>query len=282
MTQTYRDLLRRGVLQLRAAGSESAELDAALLLAHAGGLNRAFLYSRLPEAAPALLETAYTALLDARANGVPVAYLRGEREFMGLPFAVTPATLVPRPETELLVEWGMRWLGTHPHARTAVDVGTGSGAIAVSLAHAVPDLAVIACDISREALQVAAGNAARNGVGGRVQFVAGDLLAWLGVPVPLVLANLPYLTDTQSDAPDLRAEPRSALAGGDADGFALYRRLLAHLALLLPTGGAFAFEIDPAQAAIAAAESAAVFPGALVVVHDDLAALPRFVTIEYV
>lgn len=277
---TYREALARGVGRLRAAGIQGAELDAALLLAHAAGLTRAALYTRLPEPLADEIAAAYHALLERRVGGVPVAYLRGEREFMELSFAVSPAVLVPRPETELLVEWAIRWRASHANARTAVDVGAGSGVIAVSLAHAIPDLTVIAVDLSRDALRVAAGNAARHGVAARVRFVAGDLLAWLGRPVPLVLANLPYLTDTQSDAPDLRVEPRTALAGGDADGFALYRHLIPQVAACLPSPGAFAFEIDPAQADIARDTSAAAFPLARTEVHRDLAGRDRFITVE--
>lgn len=279
--RTYGEWLRWGRERLRAAlrsEGETPDLDASVLLAHAAGLTRSALYARLPDAAPAAAASAYESLVAGREGGVPVAYIVGEREFLGLPFAVSPATLVPRPETELLVEWAVAWCAAHPQARLAVDVGTGSGAVAVGLAHLVPALTVIACDLSQEALGVAATNAARH-AGGRVRFVRGDLLAWLGRPVPLVLANLPYLTDRQSDSPELAAEPRLALAGGDGDGFALYRRLIPQAAARLAPGGAFAFEIDPAQAAVAR-ETCAAFPASVITVHRDYAALPRFVTVE--
>ena len=190
--------------------------------------------------------------LAERARGVPVAYLTGAKEFMGLPFAVTPAVLVPRPETELLVEWALSWLATHPDRSTVVEVGTGSGAIAVSIAASgYQACEVVASDISREALSVARRNARMHGVTDRMHFVCGDLLAWLGRPVDLLLANLPYLTDEQADSPELVAEPRIALAGGDRDGFGLYRALLAQAVNRLTRGGALAFEIDPSQTDIA-------------------------------
>lgn len=278
--RTYGEWLRWGRERLWAAGGETADLDAAVLLAHAAGLTRAALYARLPDPAPTGLAASYPPLIEGRAGGVPVAYLVGEKEFLGLSFAVSPATLVPRPETELLVQWAAGWCASYPAVRRAVDVGTGSGAIAVGLAHLVPTFQVVACDLSREALRVARANAVRHGVAARVRFVRGDLLAWLGRPVSLVLANLPYLTDAQTDAPALAAEPRLALAGGDVDGFALYRRLIPQVAARLAPGGAFAFEIDPAQASVARASCTAAFPGASVTVHDDLAGLPRFVTVE--
>ncbi len=228
--RTYRELLAAGRAQLAAAAIETAALDAAVLLAHAAGLTRTALYARLPEDASPTATGIYETLLAARAGGMPVAYLLGEKEFLGLMFAVTPATLVPRPETELLVEWAVQWLTLHPDAQKAMDVGTGSGAIAVSLAHHVPGLMVAATDVSAAALRVARANASRHGVADRVTFVRGDLLAWLRRPVPLVLANLPYLTDIQADDMGIAAEPRTALAGGEADGFALYRRLIPQVA----------------------------------------------------
>ncbi len=278
----YGEWLRWGREQLRAAGGEDAtpDLDAAVLLAHAMGMTRAALYARFPDVTPADQIAHYRDLIAGRMGGTPVAYLTGEREFLGLDFAVSPAVLVPRPETELLVEWAARWCAAHPAACSAVDVGTGSGAIAVGLAHLVPALTVTACDVSQQALAIAATNATRHGVRDRVRFVRGDLLAWLWVSVPLVLANLPYLTDVQSDSPQLAAEPRLALAGGDTDGLALYRRLIPQVANCLAPGGAFACEIDPAQAETTFWLCRAMFPAKTVTVHNDLAGLPRFVTAQ--
>lgn len=277
---TFRQLLAEGRARLEAAEIETAALDAAVLLAHAAGVTRTTLYVRLPEDVGDQITEGYKSLILARTRGVAVAYLIGEKEFLGRAFAVTAATLVPRPETELLVLWAEDWLTEHSDARTAVDVGTGSGAIAVSLAARVPALLVIASDMSADALQVARRNAIRSGVQHRVPFVRGNLLAWLGAPVALVLANLPYLTDAQADDIGIAAEPRTALVGGDTDGFALYRRLIPQVARQLADGGAFVFEIDPAQEHIAYAVSEAAFPNARVVTHRDFATLPRFVTVE--
>jgi release factor glutamine methyltransferase len=275
-----RDLLARGVAQLRASGIDTPELDAAVLLAHLLGINRAALYARGLDPIPKELHSTFASLLAGRARGVPVAYLTGTKEFMGLPFLVTPAVLVPRPETELLVEWAVAWLATHPDQSTVVEVGTGSGAIGVSVAKPVPGVTVIASDISLEALSVAMENARTCGVTDRTYFVCGDLLTWLGRPVGLLLANLPYLTDAQAGSHELAAEPRIALAGGDSDGFRLYRALLAQAVNRVTRGGALAFEIDPSQAEIARLLSMETFPSATVTVHNDLAGLARFVTVE--
>lgn len=279
-THTYRALLVTGRERLERAGIETAPLDAAVLLAYVAGLTRTALYARLPEDVDSASRTRYDAMIAERERGIPVAYLVGEKEFFGLTFTVTPATLVPRPETELLVQWAIDWLTTHPNAQLAVDVGTGSGAIAVSLAHHVPGIAIVATDVSAVALRVARGNAIRHGVAGRVAFVQGDLLLWLRQSESLVIANLPYLTDTQADDAGIAAEPRTALAGGDEDGFALYRQLILQVAQRLTVDGAFAFEIDPAQATVARNACTNTFPNAEITVHQDLAGLSRFISVE--
>ena len=277
---TLRALAARGATRLRAAGIASADLDAALLLAHLLGITRAALYARTADPPPEGVVAAFDALLTRRVAGEPVAYLIGHKEFFGREFAVSPAVLVPRPETELLVSWAIAWLRARLLPARVVDVGTGSGAIAVTVARAVPTARVVASDISLEALRVARGNARKQGIAARIGFVRGDLLAWLGQPADLVLANLPYLTDAQMDEPSIAAEPRLALDGGDADGLACYRRLIPQTAARLMPGGAFAFEIDPAQAATALLLCTAAFPAARVAVHNDLAGHARLVTVE--
>jgi len=277
---TYRALLVIGRKRLERAGIETAALDAAVLLAHVAGLTRTALYARLPEYIDSATHAQYDAMIAERERGIPVAYLVGEKEFLGLTFTVTPATLVPRPETELLVQWAIDWLTTHPNAQLAVDVGTGSGAIAVSLAHCLPGIAIVATDVSAAALRVAHGNAIRHGVADRVAFVQGDLLLWLRQPVSLVIANLPYLTNIQADDAGIAAEPRTALAGGDEDGFAMYRQLIPQVARWLTVGGAFAFEIDPAQDIIARTACTHAFPETEITVYQDLAGLSRFISVK--
>ncbi len=275
-----RDLLTSGASWLRGAGIETPELDAALLLGCLIGLDRAALYAHIVDEAPPGVLAAFDALIERRLRREPVAYLTGMKEFMGLMFTVNDAVLVPRPETELLVEWAARWLGTRADRARIVDVGTGSGTIAVTLTSMMPSVHVVASDISQKALTVARMNARQHGVAGRVACVCGDLVSWLGQPVAMILANLPYLTDTQTNAADLRAEPRGALAGGGGDGFNLYRTLIPQVPARLLPGGAFAFEIDPSQAEIAVALCDATFSSAVIAVHHDLAGFARFITVE--
>jgi len=275
-----RDLMARGAAALRYGGIETPELDAALLLGHLIGLDRAALYARILDEVPPGVLAAFDTLIERRLRREPVAYLTGTKAFMGLTFTVNDAVLVPRPETELLVEWAARRLGTRTDSARIVEVGTGSGAIAVSLATMMPHARLFASDKSLKALSVARLNARQHGVVGRVACVCGDLVSWLGQPVEMILANLPYLTDKQANAADLRAEPRGALTGGGGDGFGLYRTLIPQVSARLLPGGVFAFEIDPSQVDIAVALCDATFPLAMIAVHCDLAGLARFITVE--
>jgi release factor glutamine methyltransferase len=277
---TLRELLVMGAERLRAVGPDTASLDASLLLAHLLGVSRAALYARLADDAPAGIAAEFMRAVARREGGEPIAYVVGHKEFFGLDFAVTPAVLVPRPETELLVQWAVDWLRARVLPARVVDVGTGSGAIAVTLAHTIATASVLASDISLGALQVARGNARHHAMEGRIGFVRGDLLSWLGQPADLVLANLPYLSEAQMGEPSIAAEPRLALIGGDADGFGLYRRLIPQVAKRLMPGGAFAFEIDPAQREIAVAACEEWLPKTATRLHRDLAGHARFITVE--
>ena len=193
----------------------------------------------------------YVELVDRRAAREPYAYLVGEREFYGRTFAVDGRVLVPRPETETLVEAALDILRDHSDesTRLVIDVGTGSGAIACTVAAEVPDAQVIACDVGADALAVAAHNRSRLGLDRRVGLVRGDLLTWLARPADLILANLPYLP--MSRAPDLMPEvtgyePHLALFTED-DGLQLIRRLLKDARRAVRTGGSLLLEVDPDQ-----------------------------------
>lgn len=277
--ETIAAVLDAATARLAAAGSASPRLDAEVLLRHVLGLDGTALFLRLRQPLAPAARVQFDALLAERSAGKPVAYLTGTRDFFGLPIAVAPGVLVPRPETELLVEWARAQLKSRPDA-TVVDVGTGSGAIALALAVSLaPDWhgRIVAADVSAAALAVAARNRARLGVSRCVALVRGDLVAWCGGPVDLLLANLPYLTPAQVAAnPDLRAEPELALVGG-ADGLGPIRRLLADAPRVVAPGGAIALEIDSSQAAAVAEMLRIACPRGLVVVRPDLAGLPRHV-----
>jgi release factor glutamine methyltransferase len=208
---------------------------------------------------------------------VPVAYLRGFKEFYGLRFAVDPRVLVPRPETEVLVDAVRAYAGDRP--LTLVDVGTGSGAIAVALAVTVPALRIIATDVSAVALAVARANAAAHGA--RIDFRQGDLLAPVTERVDVVAANLPYLRDDAlerlaGERTSLAFEPRVATVAGP-DGLALVRHAIADLPRVLVADGAAFFECDPPQVQLIAALLAKL--GAVDTLKD-LAGLDRVVRLR--
>ncbi|NPV28753.1 MAG: peptide chain release factor N(5)-glutamine methyltransferase [Firmicutes bacterium] len=259
---TCGSLLLEGAHFLKRAGSESPRLEAEVLLAFAWGRSRTELMIYPEREVPVGVVEKFWELLEGRAAGIPVAYLTGTREFMSLSFLVSPAVLIPRPETELLAEKALEflaeWQEKNLSAPLAADVGTGCGALAVSLACYHPRLRVIATDISEEALAVARENARRHGVEDRVTFRAGDLLAPLGAEGragrgAAVVANLPYIPHSSLDflPRDVRYEPRLALDGG-ADGLDLYRRLLPQAAAFLAPGGLLACEVGPGQASLLA------------------------------
>ncbi|WP_051273390.1 peptide chain release factor N(5)-glutamine methyltransferase [Desulfotruncus alcoholivorax] len=235
------------------SGAAAPRIDAEVLLAHVLGRDRVYLY-REPGRELSMAEAGlYRDLLKRRARGEPVAYLTGSKEFMGLDFLVGPHVLIPRTETELMVEYALAVLAGWPAGnRLAVDVGTGSGAIAVSLGRLAPSTTVYATDISPAALEIAQKNAARHNV--PVMFYAGDLLVpLLEVLRPgsaaLVVANLPYIPREEINglARDVRDyEPLLALDGGE-DGLDHYRRLVPQSEMLLAVNGHLLMEITPGQ-----------------------------------
>lgn len=271
-------LLRAAAERLAAAGIETARLDAEVLLAHALGIGRAALYARLRDevAEP----PAFAALLARRQRREPVAYLVGAQEFWSLPFRVTPEVLIPRPETELIVA---SWRAALPPGRTpatALDLGTGSGCIAVALAHELPALVVTAVDLSPAALAVARRNARRHGVAARITFLAGDLYEPLPVEATfdLIVSNPPYLALGDAAAPETAFEPRTALFAG-ADGLDVIRRIVAGAPSRLAPGGALLVEIGAGQAAAARALAAAA--GLAARVAPDLAGFPRLLVAQH-
>jgi release factor glutamine methyltransferase len=213
-------------------------------------------------------------------DGEPLAYITGMRSFYGLDFVVDKRVLVPRPETELLVDLAIDWLKKNPDRKRVVDVGTGSGVIAVTLAHHFPDLIVSAIDTSAEALKVAQLNAALHKVVDRIKFIQNDLLEGLNGQFDLVLANLPYIPEFDvGQLPDLRHEPRAALDGG-SDGLRIIEKLILESEKNMAQNSCMILEIQYNQ--WEAVQDLALIrnPKAIISIHHDLAALPRVIRIQ--
>ncbi|MEO7040468.1 MAG: peptide chain release factor N(5)-glutamine methyltransferase [Candidatus Elarobacter sp.] len=278
---TIGEALRDASVRLEAVGG-TGRLDAVFLLAHAGGVSRAEMIARREAELSDEIEARFEALVRARELGTPLAYVTGEAGFYGRMFGVDARVLVPRPETELAVEWAIRHLRAIGRENgTAADVGTGSGAIAVTLACELRELDVYASDVSQAALSVARRNAARNNVFQHVTFLHGDLAEPLlrYAPFDCVVANLPYVPTAEcSPAPDpVSFEPLLARDGGAADGLDLYRRLLPALPLLIAPRGIALFEAAPANARTLEALLRTALPSAGVETIPDYAGLDRLV-----
>lgn len=278
---TIQALLQWTTQYLAGKGIENPRLDAQLLLGHVLGYSRTQLAVNYDEQPSEASRARFKELIRRRVAGWPVAYLIGSRGFYLLDFEVTPAVLIPRPETEILVAEALTAL--RPLAAPAVlDLGTGSGCIAVSIAHQKKDARVTAVDISPDALAVATRNATRHGVADRVSFLHGDLFAPLPADAAfdLIVSNPPYVAHHEFAGlpPEVRDhEPRIALDGG-ADGLDFYRRIAAHAGRFLKSGGRLMLEIGSTQEA----DVRAIFAGRpeweLGATVRDLARLPRVVT----
>lgn len=285
--RTGRGVLAEGRQRLEAGGIEDAVLEAEVLLRAAMGgeepVSRAHLYQRLAEPLDVVSAGRFEAFLLRRLSHEPSAYITGHREFYGLDFIVSPDVLIPRPETELLVDTAAKAISGVTRRQPAVaDIGTGSGAIAVALATRVPSAVVYATDASMAALAIARSNARRHGVESRIAFRHGDLLLPLDSRVDVIAANLPYVTtdDWRGLSPELREhEPRLALDGGQ-DGLDLVRALLRQAPRYLRAGGVVCLEFGVGQrdAIVEAARSA--IPKATTNVIDDFAGIPRVLVVQ--
>lgn len=210
----------------------------------------------------------------------PLPYIIGRQSFYGLDFFITPDVLIPRPETELLIEEAVHWLIKHPASRNLIDVGTGSGIIAITLVDQFPDLSVTAIDISPRALNVANTNIAKYHQQINISTLCNDLLDGLSLGADLITANLPYIPHDRLESLDVsRFEPAIALDGG-TDGFNLIRRLLSQLPSCLNQGGLALLEVDCTQGQIAINEATKFLPSAKITILNDLANLPRLLRIQ--
>lgn len=259
---------------------DQSGVEAQALLAHVLDKPRAWLLAHPEVALSPHQQAVLDGLLDSLISGTPLPYLTGQQEFYGLAFHVSPNVLIPRPETELLVEQALNWLKAHPQRRTAADVGVGSGCITVTLTQKIPDLCVLACDRSSGALATARANARLHQVDGRISFLQSDLLSACSTQFDLVCANLPYIPST--DLPRLevsRHEPLLALDGGP-DGLALIAQLLADAPRWLAPAGLMLLEIEYRQGQKAALLAQHALPKAQVNILKDYSGLDRFVKIE--
>jgi release factor glutamine methyltransferase len=292
------EALAQAVTQLRNEGVDSPRLDSELLLAHVLNVNRAAVLAHPNQRLTPKALTRYRDLVDRRAHREPLAYIVGHREFYGLDLHVNRHALIPRPETELLVDHALKLAQDLPPRLWIVDVGAGSGAIAVTLAVRLPQARIYALDASPEALAVVAENAKHHGVSERVWYLQGDLLeplagldpttatgsggpSWQG-QVDLITANLPYVTSSEwrSLAPEIREyEPRTALDGG-LDGLDLIRQLLATAGPFLRPGSALLIEIGANQGEAVTAMARRYLSPARIDLHQDYAGLDRLVVVQ--
>jgi release factor glutamine methyltransferase len=257
--------------------TDTSLLEAEILLAHALDMSRANLLTH-PERRLETNQLAnYQALIRRRASGYPLPYLTGSIEFYGLAFEVTPEVLIPRPETETLVD-----LALARRPATIVDVGAGSGCIAVALAVHLPQATICAIDLSPAALAVARRNVERHGVAERVRLMVGDVLSPRPSPAELIVSNPPYIStgDCASLPISVRDhEPRPALDGGP-DGLTVVRRLLTQAPAVLEPGGRILIEIGADQGEAVSRLARTYFSRAAICVHPDLAGRDRVLEIE--
>jgi release factor glutamine methyltransferase len=300
MDRSVRSMLKHGVEQLRAANVPSHTLAAELLLLYVTSQDRAWLYAHPEEIVSDSAAEAYFTLLSRRAAGVPTQHLTGKQEFWGLELEVSPDVLIPRPETEHLIEVALDRLavreiraGRPPLLNgenvTLVDVGTGSGCIAIALAKELPAATIYATDISEPALEIARRNAARHGFSDRTQFTKSNLLQVFsshGNPTALlsfdlIISNPPYigLQEAASLPIEVREhEPHTALFGGE-EGYELYGALILQAAIHLKPGGLLVLELG--FNSLSAVEPL-LDPGEWtnVSITDDLAGIPRVISAE--
>ncbi len=277
-----KDLLIAAVEKLLAVRDDTAQLDAEVLLMYLLGYSRAQLYARYNEEISEENAERYRQLVARRVQGEPIAYIINHREFMALDFYVDQRVLIPRPETELLLEYTVKkllekgWVGEDA---PLVDVGTGSGVIAVYLALRLPKVPIFATDISVEALQVAQINARHFEVQDRLRFLQGNLLEPLPEAVRTIISNPPYTVLAQVEPDVARFEPNIALDGGPK-GLSIYRELLRQAREHLLRPGLIAFEIGSEQAQDVSNLGRFFFPGCQINIYKDYAGLDRVVILE--
>jgi release factor glutamine methyltransferase len=255
-------------------------LDSELLVAKVMNRDRTWILTHPEHWIEPSEEISLHKMLERRLSGEPLPYIMEEWEFYGRKFTLNSSVLIPRPETEILVEAALRWLSSRPDCRKALDVGTGSGSIAITLASEIPDLEMTASDISPQALEIAEANASKYHLSTRIRFIKSDLLTDILGKFHLVCANLPYIpTGLLNISPNLSFEPVSALDGG-ADGLDVIKQLLRDLPGKLNHPGLALLEIQYDQGEVLEPIAEIIFPEARVDILPDLSGFPRILRIE--
>jgi release factor glutamine methyltransferase len=288
MKSSIAEAILQGTHSLRKAGVPEARREAGSLLAHVISRDRSFIISHAEDPITSEETARFADLIDDRARGKPLQYLTGHQEFFGLDFEVNEDVLIPRPETELLVETALKLL-SKPEASFICDVGTGSGCVAVTLLHEVSNARCVALDISPAAIEVAKRNAARHGVIDRLEFLISDCFAKVDKDTmfDLIVSNPPYVSlhDLEGLQKEVRdCEPHLALEAG-ADGLSIIRRLLVDAGTYLKPGGHFLFEIGFDQrVAVESLIAPMVSSGSwkLLDIYPDLQGIPRTVAMQKV
>ncbi|MEE3012626.1 MAG: peptide chain release factor N(5)-glutamine methyltransferase [Chloroflexota bacterium] len=269
--------------KLEAVGIPDARLEAEILVMTVMRMARQSIFAEQETEVSAQQQETLESLLARRYEREPLAYILGMREFYGINVVLTPAVLIPRPETEGLVEHALfiAMMGMESRELTIADVGTGSGAIAINLAIHLPAARIFAVDVSDAVLDVAAYNIRAHGVGDRVTLAIGDLLDAVPEPVDLVIANLPYIPSDRISTlqPEVQQEPVLALDGG-SDGLDLIRRILIQAEDKLKPTGIILLEMDPEQIPVVQGLVEHHFPEGTSSVETDLAGMDRILTIH--
>lgn len=277
--KTISEAIEQG-LKRPLAQSENPAQDLQVLMAHALGKEKAWLIAHGEDKLSAKELERWEAALGTLEKGVPLPYVIGEWEFYGLRLKVTPAVLIPRPETELLVETGVGWLRSHLSRRRALDVGTGSGCIAIAQASKIPDLELLATDISAEALDVAKFNVEIHHLASRIQLIQTDLMDGIQESFDLICSNLPYIPNERLHRLAVsRWEPRIALGGGP-DGLRFIEPFLEQASARLKAHGLVLAEIDAELENKVRELAKSIWPNANIDVRKDLAGLPRLLVVE--
>ncbi len=270
--------LEYGRRTLAASDIEDSTLEAEVLLQHALDIDRVRLYLESGRELSAAEYDTFRKLLKRRLKGEPSAYITGHREFFGLDFYVDNRVLIPRPDTELLVETALELALARP-VHLIADIGTGSGAVAVSLATRLTKTTIFAVDISVEALTVAAENARKHGVSDRIRFLPGDLLAPIPEAVDMIIANLPYVKETELREVNTWGYELALALDGGKDGLDVIRRLIGQLKGKLKPGGALLMEIGAGQGSAVTELLADTFPRSELKLISDGNGIERVVTL---